>query len=386
MIEPSVNNTAALLCDKNNCKDLIHCSKLDHLYAYAMDKLVFAESQVCRKSSSVKKHAIKGWNAKVKSLHVKYRAFYINWVNTGKSKNSNSYVLMSKSRSAFKKALKACKKENELFDLESIVTDYGHKDFQQFWKKVKQYDQDNSVLSEQIDNVQGRTDCANLWRDVYKNLFSLDGDKDCADKQVLLNRLDKLDSCAPKFSLDQILTAISKLGSKKARGPERICAENFKYCDISFAHFFVNLINAFVSHAYLPQNLMSVHISPIVKKKGVDISCSNNYRPIALATSSSKFFEHAMLDRFEFELSTGYYQYGYKKKHGTGLAVFSLKQTIFFYNNKGSSVFASFLDASKACDNVLHAKLCNKLLDRGLDCQIVRCFFIWWKHQSFPVK
>jgi len=34
----------------------------------------------------------------------------------------------------------------------------------------------------------------------------------------------------------------------------------------------------------------------------------------------------------------------------------------------------------------LHAKLCNKLLDRGFDAGIVKCLYFWWKHQQFSVK
>jgi len=112
---------------------------------------------------------------------------------------------------------------------------------------------------------------------------------------------------------------------------------------------------------------MDVQISPILKKKGLLITDSNNYRPIALATSCSKIFEHIILSKCDLSLSTDYYQYGYKKGHGTELAVFSLKQTVSHYIKKGSTIFATFLDASKAFDNVLHAKLCNKLLDRGFD-------------------
>jgi len=131
---------------------------------------------------------------------------------------------------------------------------------------------------------------------------------------------------------------------------------------------------------------MEVQISPILKKRGLQDTNSNNYRPIALATTCSKIFEHVILAQFELNLCTGYYQYGYKKGHGTELAVFSSKQTVAHYNKNNSTVFAAFLDASKAFDNVLHSKLCNKLLERGFSTQLVKCFYYWWKQQKFCIK
>ena len=43
------------------------------------------------------------------------------------------------------------------------------------------------------------------------------------------------------------------------------------------------------------------------------------------------------------------------------------------------------MDASKAFDCVLHAKLCTKLLDRGMNASIVKLLYTWCKTQKFQI-
>ena len=50
-----------------------------------------------------------------------------------------------------------------------------------------------------------------------------------------------------------------------------------------------------LSHGYLPFALIKTTIVPIVKNKASDLSDSNNYRPIAIATITSKLLESVLL-------------------------------------------------------------------------------------------
>ena len=49
------------------------------------------------------------------------------------------------------------------------------------------------------------------------------------------------------------------------------------------------------SHGYLPTALIETTTVPIVKNKSGNLSDSNNYRPIALATIVSKILESVIL-------------------------------------------------------------------------------------------
>ena len=125
---------------------------------------------------------------------------------------------------------------------------------------------------------------------------------------------------------------------------------------------------------------------PIVKDKKSDITVSDNYRPIAIATVASKFFEVLLLNKYGSFLETNDNQFGYKSKHSTDMGVFVLKEMIDYYNLHSSPVYLCFLDASKAFDRVNHWCLFDKLNKRGLPPVIIRLLSIWYSTQKFSVK
>jgi len=118
--------------------------------------------------------------------------------------------------------------------LERLVADYGHHDFFSFWQKVKSSDKCSVAVSQQIDNAVGMHACCNEWANVYEALFSLSNDLDDFDNVRLNDRLDVLDSHFTHLTDEDVLSAISKLGRNKSTGPDYLCAEHYKYCDIFY--------------------------------------------------------------------------------------------------------------------------------------------------------
>ena len=66
--------------------------------------------------------------------------------------------------------------------------------------------------------------------------------------------------------------------------------------------------------------------------------------------------------------------------HGTEIAIFALKQTVYFYRNQDTPVYTCFLDAKNAFD---HGTLSKKLLDRNVPLHIVKLFIFWYREQEF---
>ena len=68
-------------------------------------------------------------------------------------------------------------------------------------------------------------------------------------------------------------------------------------------------------------------------------------------------------------------QFGFKRKHGTEMCVFVLKELIRYYIKHGSCIYVALLDASKAFDRVNHTKLFSKLLRLGVPTWIIKVLF-----------
>ena len=64
-------------------------------------------------------------------------------------------------------------------------------------------------------------------------------------------------------------------------------------------------------------------------------------------------------------------QVSFKKGLGCANAIFMLQSTIDYYRDKGSSVYASALDISKAFDTVNHFKLYSTLIKSGVPVWII---------------
>ena len=111
---------------------------------------------------------------------------------------------------------------------------------------------------------------------------------------------------------------------------------------------------------------MSTTIIPLLKDKMGDISDVNNYRPIAIATATSKLIENIILHNYGDCLATSDNQFSYKKEHSTDMAVFCLKETVNIYRRYSSPLFVCFLDASKAFDKLNHWALFAKLIERNM--------------------
>ena len=71
----------------------------------------------------------------------------------------------------------------------------------------------------------------------------------------------------------------------------------------------------------MPPNMIKTTVVSIVKNKCGNLSESSNYRPIALATITSKVFKSVLLLKCEDYLFTSSNQFGYKKGHSTDLCI-----------------------------------------------------------------
>jgi retron-type reverse transcriptase len=109
-------------------------------------------------------------------------------------------------------------------------------------------------------------------------------------------------------------------------------------------------------------------VIPIHKKD--DTRILNNYRPIALLPSLSKFLEKLIAKRIlSFVTNTNVlnpHQYGFRPKHSTSDAIAQLFGHIIKQKEIKNSTLATFLDFSKAFDTIRHDTLHTKLHNLGI--------------------
>ncbi len=81
-------------------------------------------------------------------------------------------------------------------------------------------------------------------------------------------------------------------------------------------------------HGVLPDSIISVLLVPVIKDEAGKLNSMDNYRPIALASILSTVLERILLTRLEMFVLTPDNQFGFKRKHGTEMCIYALKEFV----------------------------------------------------------
>ena len=240
-----------------------------------------------------------------------------------------------------------------------------------FWSQIRKLNVTRSTSSPIVDGLSDSKGIADLFASKFADVLNThssvahDTFRSLVSSSVKSSHLSEI-----SFSDKDVLEAISQLKPRKS-DCDGICSEHVKYASSAFLAI---LFTSVVRHGYMPQCLRDCVLTPI-PKSNKDISQSQNYRGIALASSKYSSF-----------LCTSHLQFGFKPGSSTTLCTGVLKNVVARYIHRGSSVLGCFLDASKAFDLVNHGVLFRKLLDRGLPLSVIRFLSSWYNVQQVSVR
>ena len=377
--------TDALLCKNTNCTE--HHDDIDNFYDSIIAGLK-SSANLCIPSSNVsnKVYVVPGWNEydKEHNLHAKDALWWWNFNN--RPQYGLIYDNMRTTRAHFKYALRFAKRQRETAEADSLARDLSNKDVDHFWKTVHKLNSNSTTQANVIDGISGQDNIANYWRDhFYKILNTNDCDKSLKDG--IVGKLEDIQhSTDMAVSTKCISEIIAKLECGKSAGPDEICAEYLKFSNVKLHTLLALCFSLCLSHGYLPIALIETTIIPIVKNKSGNLSDSNNYRPIALATIVSRILESVLLIKCGEYLTACDNQFGFKSCHSTDLCIYTLKEFIEYYKNRGTTVYVTFLDASKAFHRLNYWLLFDKLIKKNIPFFIIKLLCFRYTHQQMFVR
>ena len=254
----------------------------------------------------------------------------------------------------------------------SVLADRSNAD--KFWTKVRSLRGDTKIRG-LFDSINGATSSPDIAC-AFANAFEAacvpwDPEAVKQENRELDGRLDACnlvcdDSSQVSFviSSSDVQSAIRKLSCGKSPDIRGLSAEHLKNANVSFE--ISCILTAMVRASVYPSAFCESLFFPLLKDTSMDKADSSSYRGIAVAPVLSKVFEAVFAIRNADYLKTHRYQYGYKQDSSCGVCAFDLLSQGNRYCRSGSPVHLLFVDASKAFDKVVHPRLCQKLLDRGI--------------------
>ena len=171
------------------------------------------------------------------------------------------------------------------------------------------------------------------------------------------------------ITAEEIKKAIQNLKCKKAAGVDGISAEFYKYGCNELLPALELLFNTILTNGEYPSRWATGIIHP-VHKKG-DHGVPDNYRKITVMPCIWKLFESILNNRLSFKNEVcndnDPYQAGFKTNSRTTDNIFILCAIIDKQRCLSKPLYTCFVDFTKAFDYIDRTALYYKLLNRGID-------------------
>ena len=371
------------VCSKLGCKNKKHRKLLDKLFKLMKTVLLQAtEEYVIRVKDKYK--IIPGWNDYLKDLYALARQYFLEWLRNGKPLNGIHISNMKQSRCKFKSALDQCRRDEEKIRNEKMVHNYRNKKYKDFWRDVNLNKKGPVITSAVIDGESDPQMVVDKFSVKYKSIFDRnnngtssidisDSDQKQHDRELLRN-----------ISQSNVREAIKQL--KCTIGDDMIHSNHLKFCSDRYIDILAKMLSSFLSHAYIPKDMIQGTITPTVKDRFGSLGDSGNYRPVMSSSVFLKVLEYCILFQIKPFIKLNDRQHGYREKYSTSTACFVLKETVYEYCNHNSRVYSCFLDFSKAFDNVNHKVLIDKLKDLGIPPLYIDLIKFWYSNQFARVR
>jgi len=238
------------------------------------------------------------------------------------------------------------------------------------------------------DGVSVANSFANHFNNVYQKA-SANG-ANSPDIQLLLENYSGKEFNSNELNdlinVELVDKCIRQLKLGKACGPDELSAEHLVNAHPMLVMHLCALFRALLSTGCVPDGFSEGIIIPLLKDKTGNINSLDNYRGITLIPVIAKLFELILLDICGACLETDDLQFGFKSDVGCTNAIFTMRSTIDYFRNRGSTVFAASLDISKAFDTVNHYQLFVALSKTGIPKTILALLVDWYSKLSVAVR
>lgn len=375
-------SSQCLKCDIFTCRN--HLYLVDKFYCDIVQVLQNAASISAGSRCLSKKRKVIGWNYHVMESHHDARFHFKRWIDAGKPNAGDLYSEMINSKRTFKNKLKWCQDNQEKIRMEVLALHTKNKNFISFWKDTKNL-QGKPSMPISVEGARSPQDIAELFAKHFKidPITTPSSDSsNIKNKRTDSNNND----ITYDFSPEDIIRIVRSMSRGKSPGMDGLSIEHIIFAGPEIYRVLAQLFSLLLNFSYLPSDLMKTVVIPVPKNKTGNLSSLNNYRPISLGSILGKLLERLIYPELTQNVRIDDAQFGFRPGLSTDAAIFSLKHVINYYKSRSTSVYACFLDLSRAFDLVNYDLLWKKLSTSSVPLKVVSLLRYWYDNQTNCVR
>ena len=381
-----------ILHGNKQCSISSHHSIIDHYLQTVVDAVATADSFLPIKSPKGKggKHF---WSDSLEKLKKDSVESYSEWQIAGRPSSGPFFERKKSCHFTYKAELRRQRRHCALAESEVLSQKLIQKDYFSFWKDWRKASQIRSPLVNRIGDSVSEPEISNTFKSFFQQIYGCDDTDahnalrmDFQEKFPHYYALKKDDSISPFLLTWDDMTAITgKLKVGKCYN-SFITAEYILYGSPKLIAHLHLLFNSFMQHGFVPSHFLLGTITPIVKDSRGDINSVDNYRGITLCGVFSHMFENALRRKFGHFIVSDDLQFGFKPKHSTNHAMFTLKTCVNHFTKRDSNVYVAFLDYSKAFDTISHSGLFLKLMEKNVPLCFLLVIIFWYVNMHYECR
>ena len=223
-------------------------------------------------------------------------------------------------------------------------------------KEVNKLKHKHNSTPSSMDIIVEPREVAQLFKNKFEMIYSSNPTTNDELRQIE----NKVNSRIKLYDQDQVSVvtvqnvkdAVSALKTRKSDGMLGLHTDHIINAPVSCYVILSLLFSSMLVHGYVPDELLRSTIVPIPKNNLGNLCSSENYRGIALCNPILKLFECIIYKARCCSLTTYENQFAFKECHSPVTCTVVLKETVTYYRERNTKVYACLVDATKAFDHL----------------------------------
>ena len=302
----------------------------------------------------------------------------------GKPNKGEVAKVMRNTRSKYHRRIKELKRTKNMRSKTRMAEAIVNNRARDFWLETRKMNKNNRSTPPHVDGITEQEEITKLFERKYKDLLNCVSYEE-KEMHHIMNEVNyniTEDEREHIVSEKEIMKAIKKLKTDKYDGSEGTYSNHFKWGPNILHELLSYLYTSMYAHGYNSEDLLKGTLISIPKNTRKSLSDSSNYRGITLCSALCKISDNIILNRYKDRLYTSDLQYAFKSEHSTIECSMVVQETIRYYLENGSNIYACLIDSSKAFDRVEFTKLFELLKDRKMPNVIIRFIIDSYIHQK----